>query len=587
MTTVPGFRARRALAKRYARESRDFARARVGYREWVAFLLLVGLTACSEGTPFSPSQPSASRRPTISSPVAPPGAATCGESLEVDLLARRDSRVGSVKVANDRENLYVTFVTRAGWTLERTYLEVTTSVDDLPLNPAGHPVPGHFSYHERHGQVTEYTYVVALSDLGVASGDPLIVLAEATVRSQAGHRTETAFGAGTRIGGHGSRASYFTYEVRDCVVFVGSTISAGANHSCALSTTGAAYCWGYGGHGQLGTGSFVTSFTPVAVRMPDGVSFTEIAAGAEYTVALSTTGTVYAWGWNLYGELGDGSTSVRPSPVAVTMLSGVRFSDISANPEGRSTLAVSTDGHVYAWGANESGQLGDGTTLNRATPIAVTMPGGVSFREVAAGTNFSLALSTTGTVYGWGYNRFGELGDGTTVDRPVPLAVTMPTGVSFRAVRAGGGFSIALSTAGDVYGWGSNIHGELGDGTTTNRLTPVAVVMPPGVRFTVIDAGWEHALALSTTGAAYAWGSNSFGQLGDGSITNRLVPVAVSMPPGVAFTAVSGGANHSLAVASSGNAFGWGYNGVGQVGDGTTSTPWRPTPLVMPPGVSF
>jgi hypothetical protein len=198
-----------------------------------------------------------------------------------------------------------------------------------------------------------------------------------------------------------------------------------------------------------------------------------VTAGTSYSLALKGDGTVWAWGWNNVGQLGDGTTTNRSTPVQVSGLSGIVFIGAGSSH----SFAIKNDGTVWAWGANSNGQLGDGTTTNRATPVQVAGLTGVAALD--GGQTHTVALKTDGTVWTWGANNLGQLGDGTTTQRTTPVQVTGLAGVS--AVAAGDTyFSIALKSNGTIYSWGFNNYGQLGDGTTTNRLTPVPVVMSVG-----------------------------------------------------------------------------------------------------------
>src|SRR3989304_2454459 len=242
-----------------------------------------------------------------------------------------------------------------------------------------------------------------------------------------------------------------------------------------------------------------------------------IAAGGHHTVSLKSDGTVWAWGYNGYGQLGDGTYTDSSTPVQVYGMSGVTA--IAAGDYH--TVSLRSDGTVWAWGYNGYGQLGDGTYTDSSTPVQVYGMSGVT--AIAAGAYHTVSLKSDGTVWAWGYKGDGELGDGTYTNSSTPVQVSSLSGAT--AIAAGYYHTVSLKSDGTVWAWGSNDGGQLGDGTTTQRANPVQVSGLSGV--TTIAAGYWHTASLKTDGTVWAWGSNGDGELGDGTTTDRYTPVQV------------------------------------------------------------
>ena len=345
---------------------------------------------------------------------------------------------------------------------------------------------------------------------------------------------------------------------------------ASVHAACGLSTSGAAYCWGDNYFGQLGNGSTTHSAVPVAVI--GGLTFTTVTASGSHTCGLTTTGAAYCWGYNAYGQLGNGSTTHSPVPVPV--VGGLTFMTVIVG--GINTCAVTTTGAAYCWGHNGHGQLGNSSTTHSAVPVAVI--GGLTFTTVTASGSHTCGVTTTGAAYCWGYNNYGELGNGSTTSSAVPVAVI--GGLTFTTLTAGGGSqTCGLTTTGAAYCWGYNGEGQLGNGSTTHSAVPVAVI--DGLTFTTLTVGGVHACGVTTTEAAYCWGRNNSGQLGNGSTTSSAVPVAVI--GGLTFTTVTAGQNYACGLATTGAAYCWGYNGAGWLGDGTFSSSTVPVKVAGQP----
>jgi alpha-tubulin suppressor-like RCC1 family protein len=366
-------------------------------------------------------------------------------------------------------------------------------------------------------------------------------------------------------------------------------VSAGSEHSLAVGSDGNTYAWGFNNLGQLGNNSTADSDVPVLVTLPAGVKFTQVSARYRHSLGLATNGKIYAWGDNFFGQLGNSSKTDSHVPVLVTMPAGVTFTHVSAG--GEYSLAVDSAGDVYAWGHNNLGQLGNGTITDSDAPGLVTRPAGVTFKQVSAGGSHSLALDPNGNAWAWGYNLYGQLGDGSTADSHVPVAVSMPANVTFTQVSAGALHSLAVGSNGNAYGWGANFYGQLGNSTITNSHSPVAVPAPgDGAKFTQVSAGNFHSLAVDSNGNSFGWGNNSNGQLGNTTTANSDAPLLVTVPSGVTFTQMSAGGTHSLAVGSDGKAYAWGDNTYGQLGNNTLTDSHVPVPVYGPvvvTGVSF
>jgi alpha-tubulin suppressor-like RCC1 family protein len=503
-----------------------------------------------------------------------------------------------------------------------------------------------------------------------------------------GHNTDGQLGDGT--------TTHTSTPVQAGASTLGSNVAEvalGGYHSCAIKTDGTLWCWGANSRGQLGDGTTANTSTPVQAGASTlGSNVAKVALGIQHSCARKTDGTLWCWGWNNRGQLGDGTTADKSTPVqagASTLGSNVAAVDLGGNLSGGHSCARKTDGTLWCWGYNTNGQLGDGTTADKTTPVQagastlgsavaeVTLGGyhscarktdgtlwcwgwnyawqlgngdsasqspapvpvkrlhdyandgicGVNETRTsspadcpptscgdgkceagetlancptdchlligaATGTYHSCAIKTDGTLWCWGYNNFGQLGDGTDGNtgvnmRSTPVQAGASTlGNAVAAVALGGdntnslsGHSCARKTDGTLWCWGGNAQGQLGDGTTANKSTPVqAGASTLGSNVAEVAVGLLHACARKIDGALWCWGFNGNGQLGDGTTANKSTPVqAGASTLGNAVAKVALGNGHSCALKTDGTLWCWGANTFGQLGDGTTMQ--RTTPV--------
>ena len=352
----------------------------------------------------------------------------------------------------------------------------------------------------------------------------------------------------------------------------GAAIAAGTWHTLALESDGTLWIWGDNSNGQLGNGTTTdrATVTPIQVAGLSGIVAT--AGGCSHTVVLTGDGTVWAWGYNGDGQLGDGTTNERHTPVRVNGLS-----DVVAIASGCfHTMALTADGSVWAWGRNFEGQLGDRTTINRFIPVRIN--GLDAIAALAPGYYHTTILKSDGTVWTWGSNESGQLGDGTTTNRTTPAQITRLNGIT--AIKTGHSHTVALKSDGTVWTWGRNIEGQLGDGSTADRYIPAQVAGLSVI--TTIAARQHHTEVLTGSGTVWTWGHNQFGGLGDGTTVNRATPAQVANLNGVA--TIFGGGFHIVALKNDGTVWTWGYNIKGQLGDGTTTDRHTPVQVLGPGG---
>jgi alpha-tubulin suppressor-like RCC1 family protein len=326
------------------------------------------------------------------------------------------------------------------------------------------------------------------------------------------------------------------------------SVSAGHRHTCALTVSGKAFCWGLNSDGQVGTLSHDPAFdpwVPVPTPVSGDLRFRQISAGERRTCAVATGGTAYCWG-SLADVPGANSSIPREVPAGHTFERIATM--VHVGSAGRHVCGVTTGGAAVCWGTNAHGELGDNSTIDRDT--AVVVAGGISFAAVATGTGYSCGIGTFGGGHCWGFG----MGSGSTRDSvPRPMYGNL----SFANVSAMFQHSCALTPAGEAYCWGAGVFGKLGNGADYHSFSPVPV--SGGLVFSTIDAGLHHTCGVTSTGEGCCWGGNGAGQLGTGTTTNTDVPMPVV--GSLTFVAISAGAQHSCGLTDNRAIYCWGCSG--------------------------
>ena len=339
---------------------------------------------------------------------------------------------------------------------------------------------------------------------------------------------------------------------------------AGGYHTCARKADNTLWCWGANHEGQIGDGTTVnTKPSPVYVSTLSN-SVVGVAAGHWHTCARKGDGTLWCWGRGAYGQLGNGTTSPTTSPVQVTAL-GTSVVDVAAGEDH--TCARKGDGTLWCWGYNGYGQVGDGTPPGlKASPVQITALG-TGVLEVATGGSHTCARKNDGTFWCWGSNGFGQYGNGTYTSQSSPMQITA-FGTNVAEISAGQYHTCVRKADGTLWCTGENNHGQLGDGTGLDKTSPV-LIAALGTSVVEVAAGGYHTCARKADGTLWCWGFNWTGAVGDGTYVGpRLSPIQVTA---LGTTAVEGAAGyaHTCARRSDGTLWCWGLNTYGEVGEGT------------------
>jgi alpha-tubulin suppressor-like RCC1 family protein len=322
----------------------------------------------------------------------------------------------------------------------------------------------------------------------------------------------------------------------------------------------------FNGPGVSDNGNGTATLNPASAGMGNisinyvaSIEFIEIAAGVGHNLGIKSDGTLWAWGFNGGGLLGDGTTINRTYPVQIG--TDNNWSKVAVGSSHN--LALKKDGTLWSWGGNSFGQLGNGTTTDTNIPAQVGTAN--NWSQITASAYHSLAIKSNGTLWAWGWNPYGQLGDGTTIQKTTPVQIG--TGTNWSQITTGGGFSLGLKNDGSRWGWGYNGYGNFGDGNNTNSLIPVQC--DTETNWSQISAGYLHGLGMKNDGTIWGWGDNNFGQLTTTPMNQSFSPIQIGTANN--WTQISAEENHSLGIKSDGTLWGWGHNGYSQLGDGTTN----------------
>ena len=406
-----------------------------------------------------------------------------------------------------------------------------------------------------------------IPDRQVDAGDFYINGKSFTETSTPNSNAYSSFATGVQVTNIADTGNDITCDVAINKVVRSAHIAAGGYHTVFIRSDGSLWAWGLNRSGQLGNATIENRNSPV--RIGTDSNWMTIAAGREHTVAVKTDGSLWAWGYNANGQLGDGTTENKSTPTRIGT-----DSDWLAVASGREhSVAVKTNGSLWTWGYNVNGQLGNGITESRNSPVRIGVDS--NWMAVAAGGFHTLAVKTDGSLWACGNNLYGQLGDGTTENKST--LTRSGTASNWKAVTAGTYHTAAVNTDGYLWAWGNNYYGQLGDGTTTDKTSPMQI--GTGNNFQAVAAGSFHIVSLNNNGKISSCGNNLHGQIGDGTTENRHRPVQIGADSD--WQTISAGIFHTVAMKKDGNLWAWGYNVNGQLGDGTTTGRQTPVPVIF------
>ncbi|XP_068647495.1 ultraviolet-B receptor UVR8-like isoform X2 [Aristolochia californica] len=352
-------------------------------------------------------------------------------------------------------------------------------------------------------------------------------------------------------------------------------ISTGASHSVALLSGNVVCSWGRGEDGQLGHGDAEDRLVPTKMSFLDGHDIVSITCGADHTTAYSESRLqVYSWGWGDFGRLGHGNASDLFTPQPIKVLQGLRIKQIACGDSH--CLAVTMEGEVQSWGRNQNGQLGLGTMEDSLLPQKIQAFKGIPIKMIAAGAEHTAAVTEDGDLYGWGWGRYGNLGLGDRTDRLVPEKVSAVDGQKMVLVACGWRHTICISSTGSLYTYGWNKYGQLGHGHFEDLLVPLQLEALSNCPISQISGGWRHSMAVTYDGKLYGWGWN---KVGVGDNIDHCSPMQVKFPDEQKVIQIVCGWRHTLALTERQNLFSWGRGTSGQLGHGESID--RNTPKII------
>ncbi len=348
------------------------------------------------------------------------------------------------------------------------------------------------------------------------------------------------------------------------------SVSAGGAHTIGITVDGALWSWGRNQVGQLGINT-ATGTKKIPTRVGDETNWSKISAGNAHNLALKIDGTIWTWGRNLKGQLGNGNLIQSNVPIQVGNENS--WAQIAAGDEF--CVALKSDGTLWAWGDNQYGQCGDGSNVDKLVPTQIGSLN--TWQSIAAGTNHTMVIKTNGTLWGFGYNNSGQLGDGSNIAKNNPTQIGTDT--NWKIALCGIFHTVALKTTGKLFTWGDNTEGQLGIGNNVPKNTPQAV--EPSSNFSKIAKGHRHNVLLRPDNSLWSCGANVSGQLGDGTVLNRNILTAVSGAL-TNWASVDSRVFHTAALNSSGNLFMWGSNFNSQFGNNSTVSSSEPISIECP-----